>query len=65
MFIKPSPGIIIRDPFNQQVLPVSGVEVSGNESFWIRRLKDGSVVLGDKSPQKTAPTVAKDNEVSK
>lgn len=48
MFVKPAPGLLIRDPLTMAVLPPEGREV-GDDYFWIRRLRDGDVV------QTTAP----------
>lgn len=44
MFIRPMPGVLIRDPVSKALLPPEGrnVEASG---FWHRRLAEGSVVV--------------------
>jgi hypothetical protein len=43
-FIKPAPGMKIRMPDNPaEFLPEQGAEVPVT-SFWLRRIKDGSVV---------------------
>jgi hypothetical protein len=42
--VKPAiPGTIIRDPHTKRALPDEGGEVPEN-SFWVRRLRDGDVV---------------------
>lgn len=43
MFIKPMPGVLVRDPVSKELLPPDGrnVEKSG---FWLRRLAEGAVV---------------------
>lgn len=45
-FIRPAPGLVIRDPMDMSVLPAEGKTVVGNQSFWIRRIKAGDVVEG-------------------
>jgi hypothetical protein len=42
MFIKPKPGVLVRDPISKQLLPPEGrnVEQSG---FWLRRIREGGV----------------------
>lgn len=42
--IKPKSGLKIRDPFHADFLPDNGRDVQKN-SYWIRRLKEGSVTL--------------------
>lgn len=49
MFIKPAPGLKVRDPVRQDVLPEAGREVAPSV-YWSRRLRDGDV------EQATAPT---------
>lgn len=58
MFIKPAKGIKIRDPQTKQHLPDEGKDVVEN-SFWIRCLQSGDVVLCDKSGK-----AIKDKEVN-
>lgn len=45
MIIKPSPGVRVRCPVTGQHLPDAEVEVSDADSYWMRRLQDGDVVL--------------------
>lgn len=49
MFVKPSPGIKVRDPISLLHLPEAGAEVP-ESSYWIRRLRSGDVVAVD-APQ--------------
>jgi Protein of unknown function (DUF2635) len=42
MFLKPSPGLIVRDPVTMQPLPEEGKEVESSR-YWIKRLNDGDV----------------------
>jgi hypothetical protein len=44
MFVKPAPGLLVRDPVTKRHLPESGKEVPEN-SYWVRRLAAGDVVL--------------------
>lgn len=44
MFVKPAPGLKVRDPVTKQHLPESGTEVP-EDSYWIRRIADGDVVV--------------------
>lgn len=59
MFIKPMPGVLVRDPVSKELLPPGGrnVEESG---FWLRRIAEGAVEIV--SPQ-LAPEVAHLDEV--
>ena len=43
MRVKPAPGLVIRDPETQEVLPAAGAVVP-RSGFWLRRLQDGDVV---------------------
>jgi Protein of unknown function (DUF2635) len=44
MFVKPGPGLVLRDPVTKQFIPAEGVEVPDGDLFWQRRLRDGDVV---------------------
>ncbi|WP_321896038.1 DUF2635 domain-containing protein [Paraburkholderia heleia] len=57
MYVKPAPGLMLRDPVTKQLLsaaPVEGVKttvvpdegmlVDDNDMFWRRRLRDGDAV---------------------
>lgn len=43
VFIKPAPGLKIRDPETKIQLPEEGAQVE-KSSFWSRRIKAGDVV---------------------
>jgi hypothetical protein len=58
LFVKPQPGMIVRDPRTKLPLPESGKEVPSN-SYWIRRLKGGDVVLGNKKKAQKAQKESK------
>ncbi len=43
MFVKPSPGLKIRDPDLKDFLPDDGREVP-NTDYWLRRVRDQDVI---------------------
>jgi hypothetical protein len=45
MYVRPAPGIKIRDPDLMDFIPAEGREVP-DTGFWIRRLRDGDVISG-------------------
>jgi hypothetical protein len=53
MLVKPVPGRTVRDPHSLAVLPEEGREVSDNDAFWLRRLRDGDVTA--EQPARAAP----------
>lgn len=57
MFVKPAPGKRVRDPQSRQHIPAEGMEVSATDTYWVRRLQDGDVVVV-KPAAKAAPTPA-------
>lgn len=50
MFVRPAPGLKIRDPDLKDLLPEEGREVP-ETGYWIRRRRDGDVIEG--KPQRT------------
>lgn len=42
MFVRPLPGVLIRDPVSKLLLPPEGRRVAPS-GFWARRLSEGSV----------------------
>lgn len=50
LHLKPVSGLTVRDPETYQPLAAEG-EVKPRNAFWLRRLKDGDVVLIDEQPQ--------------
>jgi hypothetical protein len=44
IYIKPAPGMVVRDPADGKPLPETGKTVP-NTTHWQRRLKDQDVVL--------------------
>lgn len=56
MFVKPAPGLKIRDPELKDLIPDDGREVSADNLYWHRRLRDGDVVLVETQPPAAVPT---------
>lgn len=46
MFVKPAPGLIVRDPFTKRPLPSSGCEVP-ETTYWVRAIASGDVLVID------------------
>lgn len=44
MFLKPKPGLVVRDPVTKFPLPAEGREVQPT-SYWMRRVAAGDVEL--------------------
>lgn len=52
MFVKPAPGLKVRDPKSKLHIPEAGAEVPETDSYWVRRVQDGDVVVVETpSPQ--------------
>jgi hypothetical protein len=47
MFVKPAPGVKVRDPRSKLHLPEGGKEVPAT-TYWLRRLAAGDVVEADR-----------------
>lgn len=52
MYIKPADGLRVFDPVRKDFMPAEGMEVSDQDFYWARRLRDGDVVKA------TAPAAA-------
>lgn len=50
LFVKPAPGLQVRDPQTHDPLPAEGAEVP-RTIYWLRRLRDGDVT--EVQPKKT------------
>lgn len=50
MFIKPAPGLKIRDPVSNLFLTDAGKEVSDTDQYWNRRIADGDVFVFSAAP---------------
>lgn len=59
MFVKPAPGLVVRDPQTRVQLPESGRDVP-EISYWLRRLRDGDVVEATTPTPPAAKAVAPD-----
>ncbi len=44
MFVKPAPGLKVRDPRSRLHIPETGLEVPDTDTYWARRLADGDIV---------------------
>ena len=44
MWVKPAPGLKVRDPETKDYLPAEGREVNDFNLYFVRRLRDGDVV---------------------
>ncbi|EON14817.1 DUF2635 domain-containing protein [Pandoraea sp. SD6-2] len=52
MFIKPAPGIKLRDPETKQFVPESGQEVGEFDLYWVRRINDGDAIrVSEETPE--------------
>lgn len=58
MTLAPKPGLIVRDPEDGRPIPEDGKTVQ-RSSYWLRRLRDGSVT------QVTKPRTSKKSEPAK
>ncbi len=58
MFIKPGPGLKVRDPVTRAFLPDTGRAVSDTDFFWLRRLRDGDVVAAEPPAPEPTPHTA-------
>lgn len=59
MYVRPAPGIKLRDPDLLDFLPDEGREVP-NTDFWIRRLRDGDVISGPPEAANNTTTRSKE-----
>lgn len=58
MFVKPAPGLVVRDPDLKDLIPAEGRHVSDDSMFWHRRLRDKDVVLAKPPAENAAPQAA-------
>ena len=54
MFVKPAPGLLVRDPDTKFPLPAEGREVQPT-SYWTRRVACGDVELAE-APAENPPS---------
>lgn len=48
MFVKPAPGLLVRDPVSLRFLPPEGKEVKPS-TYWVRRVACGDVLVVSQS----------------
>jgi hypothetical protein len=53
MFVKPKPGLTVRDPDTRAALPPEGREVQPT-TWWLRRVKSGDVVITEAPIEESA-----------
>ncbi len=70
MFVKPAPGVLLRDPVTKQLLsaapvegvkstvvPDEGMQVGDFDLYWVRRVRDGDAVQVTPAPAAKASAV--------
>jgi hypothetical protein len=50
MRVTPAPGRAVRDPRSMMLLPAEGRDVSDSDPFWVRRVRDGDVIVEEPPP---------------
>lgn len=55
MFVKPAPGLIVRDPLHMTPVPPQGREVP-DISYWHKRVLDGDLIVVERAADVIAPT---------
>ena len=61
MYVKPTPGLSIRDPDLMDLLPESGRLVPDSD-YWVRRLRDKDVEPATPPSDGEAPAPTSDHE---
>lgn len=51
MRVKPAPGRAVRDPHTMALLPEEGREVNLRDLYWVRRVRDGDVIVEEQHAQ--------------
>jgi hypothetical protein len=57
MYVKPAPGLSIRDPDLKDLLPESGRLVPDTD-YWLRRVRDNDVIEAEAPPEDESPVPA-------
>ncbi len=57
--IKPVSGLQIFDPAHRNFLPESGIQITALNSYWIRRIKEGGVVVLKETSKTTTKKATK------
>ena len=55
LLIRPKAGLVVRDPRNGMPLPAERTTEVDTNQFWLRRVRDGDVIVGEYMP--TMPPV--------
>jgi hypothetical protein len=61
MFVKPAPGLKVRDPVKKDYLPVSGRNVPDTSIYWTRRVQFGDVVIETPPAAVSAKSASKES----
>lgn len=61
MFVKPAPGLLVRDPHSHVHMPEAGRHVPDHDLEWVRLIQFGDVVAADEPVEAPAsqPTAIK------
>ena len=72
MFVKPAPGVLLRDPVTKHLLsdspvegvstlvvPEEGMQVSDFDRFWLRRIRDKDAVKVEPAPASSPSNASK------
>lgn len=57
MYVKPAPGLSIRDPDLKDLLPASGRFVPDTD-YWLRRVRDNDVIKAEAPAEDESPAPA-------
>ena len=57
MFVKPAPGLKVREPLSHRLLEEAGRHVPEN-GFWMRRVRDGDVIRVETDEEREAREAA-------
>jgi hypothetical protein len=59
IMIKPVNGLKIFDPVHRNFMPDEGIQINALNSYWIRRIKEGGVVVLKESSKTTTKKATK------
>jgi len=59
MKVIPAPGRAVRDPRSKMLLPEEGRDVPDHDVYWLRRLRDGDVIIANAPPHHHQAAAAK------
>ncbi|PRZ56572.1 uncharacterized protein DUF2635 [Paraburkholderia fungorum] len=75
MFVKPAPGVLLRDPVTKRLLsdapvegltttvvPAEGMKVSDFDKYWLRRIQDRDAVRVSDAPVAPATSITSNAE---